>query len=183
MRVINLLGATILVGLCGCQSTLLNSPIPTEAVNNKVVISVPSVNGTLSEDYLYAQKPLNADFIALPFLFDGDVVLKDGFDIATLRNKRFISNEGGEYTLQDTFMIDMDEGNISSINGSLEFQGLKQSLLVKVLPLKGSEGLPRYLVVRNMIEKEDGGSILIIEDPVTMKIHGFIESAIIDYRF
>ena len=89
-------------------------------------------------------------------------------------------------TVQDaveTFMIDMDEGNISSINGSLEFQGLKQSLLVKVLPLKGSEGLPRYLVVRNMIEKEDGGSILIIEDPVTMKIHGFIESAIIDYRF
>lgn len=183
MRVLNLFAATVLVSLCGCQSTFTNSASEGVEANNDVIISVPSVGDTLSSDYLNAHKPLNVDFIALPFLFDGDVVLKDGFDVATWRNKRFISNEGGQYTLQDTFMIDMDKGNISSINGSLEFQGLKQSLLIKVLPLKGSRGLPRHLVVRNMREKEGGGSILIIEDPVTMKIHGFIESAIIDYRF
>lgn len=167
-----LLIATVLTG-CSTMEKLgiKNTPVS----HNQASVIKPS----RGVEYLSANKPLNEDFIGLPFLFDGDVVLSTKFDLAKWMSKRFISTEGKEYSVLDRYVIDMKKGTITSLHKDIEFKELQQHLLMKVLPLANQEGVPDKLVLSNLEEVDGRASVLVIEDPKTQKIHGFVESAFI----
>jgi len=178
-----LFSSIVALSLMGCEST----PLSTFSTNDTEEVSVetvmPIVNKSMAIHYLYTNKPLNTDLIALPFFFDGDTVLRDEFDLSLWRNKRFIHVEGKDYLPLDSYAVDMDKGEIRSLDGEDVFKDLLQSLVIRMHPLKGLEGTPRFLVLTNMISSDKKSSVLVIEDPISLKIHGFIESSVVNPNF
>ncbi len=169
--------------LVGCKSTSLDVVHVVEDPFISVYDSAPDMSASLASEYLSGTYPLDDTFVTTPFLFDGDRVLLDKFDMSAWRNKRFINVEGKAYHPDDRFLVDMESGDIRALGDEFEFKSLLKSLLVKVMPLKGLAGTPRYLVLTNMVVDGSDASVLVIEDPLTLKIHGFIESALIDANF
>jgi hypothetical protein len=165
------------VGVVGCSNSpkMVEAPIYYPTVDT----IAPSVKESYGKRYLLSNEPLSKSFISLPFLFDGDVVLRTDFDVLKWKNKRFISIEGKEFSVAERYVVDMRKGKIRQLTKNIEFKGLEQSLLIKLMPLSYDRSTPEFLVISNFKEDDGNASVLIIEDPDTQRIHGFIESAII----
>jgi hypothetical protein len=165
------------ISAVGCSSVpqMVDAPVYYPTVETVA----PSVKDSYGKQYLLSNEPLSESFISLPFLFDGDVVLRTDFDVLKWINKRFISTEGKEFSVAERYIVDMRKGKIKQLTKDIQFKGLEQSLLIKVMPLSYDRSTPEFLVLSNFKEVDGNASILIIEDPETQRIHGFIESAIV----
>lgn len=170
--------------LAACQSTTSQEPsgYSLKSLHSNDLIA----NKSSATSYLSEGIPLNSRYAEPPFLFDGDKVLLNEFDFSAWRNKRFLKVEGRSFVPHDRYLIDMRSGRIEQVNKQndyLEFKDLMQSLVIKLSPLKGIKGTPDILMLTNMVEQGGDASILVIEDPKSPKIHGFIESAIVNAYF
>jgi hypothetical protein len=171
-----LLPMLLAVGLAGCSTSplIVQSPIVYESVDTVA----PEVKSSYGIQYLRSNQPLSDSFIALPFLFDGDVVLRTEFDVAKWKNKRFKSIEGRDFTLTDRYIVNMKNGDIRPLfeGREFEFKYLQESLKLKVMPLSYDVSVPDYLVISEFTDKQSNIAVLVIEDPYTQRVHGFIES-------
>lgn len=135
--------------------------------------------------YVSQANPLNEQFIGVPFLFDGHTLLLNNFDLSGWKSKRFLRVDGKDFAARDSYLIDMKSGDVRQLNskkGEPHFQALLQSLAFRLSPMRGLEGTPELLVLINMVEVDGKASVLVIEDPLNSKIHGFIESALVSPR-
>jgi len=166
--------ACCLLAVTACSTnTFKSEPVTVKAL-------APTLTPSIAPDYIANRTPLDRNMIALPFLFDGDVVLSNDFDLATWDNKRFLSLLGEFYYVDERFVVNMESGKITSATREIEFEMLLQNLIINILPLKKYPETPKFLVLTHLTTEEDKGSILVIEDPETNKVHGFIETPYIN---